>query len=133
MFLFDWKKVYDTAEGNVSRCNMIMEMLIKKQIPNNKYDPIYSYSQMSFMGISFMLHPDVLLFNSYKYSTRDISVYYALASLRSLPEYVVSQKTTLDLLHLPVGLEIINENRLLSIDEHSVHFLYEEVTKEKLH
>ena len=133
MFLFDWKKVYDTAEGNVSRCNMIMEMLIKKQIPNNKYDPIYSYSQMSFMGISFMLHPDVLLFNSYKYSTRDISVYYALASLRSLPEYVVSQKTTLDVLHLPVPLETITQNRLLRLEEDDIHFLYEEVTQENTH
>ena len=133
MFLFDWKKVYDTAEGNVSRCNMIMEMLIKKQIPNNKYDPIYSYSQMSFMGISFMLHPDVLLFNSYKYSTRDISVYYASASLRSLPEYVVSQKTTLDVLHLPVPLETITQNRLLRIDGDNIHFLYEEVTQENTH
>jgi hypothetical protein len=133
LFLFDWKKVYDTAEGNVSRCNMIMEMLIKKQIPNNKYDPIYSYSQMSFMGISFMLHPDVLLFNSYKYSTRDISVYYALASLRSLPEYVVSQKTTLDVLHLPVPLETITQNRLLRIDGDNIHFLYEEVTQENTH
>ena len=133
MFLFDWKKVYDTAEGNVSRCNMIMEMLIKKQIPNNKYDPIYSYSQMSFMGISFMLHPDVLLFNSYKYSTRDISVYYALASLRSLPEYVVSQKTTLDVLHLPVPLETITQNRLLRIDGDNIHFLYEEVKQENTH
>ena len=133
MFLFDWKKVYDTAEGNVSRCNMIMEMLIKKQIPNNKYDPIYSYSQMSLTGISFMLHPDVLLFNSYKYSTRDISVYYALASLRSLPEYVVSQKTTLDVLHLPVPLETITQNRLLRIDGDNIHFLYEEVTQENTH
>ena len=110
-----------------------MEMLIKKQIPNNKYDPIYSYSQMSFMGISFMLHPDVLLFNSYKYSTRDISVYYALASLRSLPEYVVSQKTTLDVLHLPVPLETITQNRLLRIDGDNIHFLYEEVTQENTH
>ena len=133
MFLFDWKKVYDTAEGNVSRCNMIMEMLIKKQIPENKYDPIYSYSQLNFQGSSFLLHPDVLLFNSYKYTTRDISVYYALASLRSLPQYVVSQKTTLDVLHLPVPLETITENRLLVLEGDDIHFLYEEVTQENIH
>ena len=30
-------------------------------------------------------------------------------------------------------LEFINNNRLLSMDEHSVHFLYEEVTKENIH
>ena len=31
MLLFDWKKVYDTADGNIPACNTIMEMLI-----NNK-------------------------------------------------------------------------------------------------
>ncbi len=133
MFLFDWQKVYDSAEGKVSHCNMIMEMLIKKSIPNNKYDRIYRYSQMDFTGSSFLLHPDVLLFHSYKYSTRDISVYYALASLRSLPEYIVSQKLTLDLYHLPVPLEDITDNRLLRIDDDCIHFLYEEVTPETLH
>jgi len=80
-----------------------------------------------------MLHPDVLLFNSYKYTTRDISVYYALASLRSLPEYLVSQKTTLDVLHLPVPLETITENRLLVLEGDDIHFLYEEVTQENTH
>lgn len=133
MFLFDWQKVYDSANGNVSRCNMIMEMLIKRSIPKNKYDRIYKFSQKDFTGDSFMLHPDVLLFHSYKYSTRDISVYYALASLRSLPEYIVSQKLTLDLLHLPVPLDDIIDNRLLTITDDSIHFLYEEVTTENTH
>ena len=31
MLLFDWKKVYDTAEGNIARCNLIMEMLVNQQ------------------------------------------------------------------------------------------------------
>ena len=133
MFLYDWQKVYDSAEGNVSRCNLIMEMLIDKQIPKNKYDPIYTFSQKDFSGTSFLLHPDVLLHHSYKYSARDLSVYCALASLRSLPEYMVSQKITLDLLHLPVELDLITENRLLRIGDEGIHFLYEEVTKENTH
>ena len=133
MFLFDWKKIHTTAEGNISCCNMIMEMLIKKSIPKNKYDPIYRFFEMDFRGHSFILHPEVLLYYSYKYSVRDISVYYALASLRSLPEYLISQKTTLDLLHMPIGLELIINNRLLTIDDDSIHFLYEEVPKENIH
>ena len=133
MFLFDWQKVYDTAEGNISRCAMIMEMLITKRIPKNKYDPIYKYSEMNFIGRSFLLHPDVLLYNSYKYSNRDLTVYYALAALRSLPEYFVSQKTTLDTLHCPVCLETLTENRLLGVLEGNIHFKYEEVTPENTH
>jgi len=133
MFLFDWQKVYDSAEGNVSRCNMIMEMLINKQTPKNKYDRIYKFSRMDFSGHSFLLHPDVLLYHSYKYSTRDISIYYALASIRSLPDYMVSRKITLDLIHLPVDLESITDNRLLRIEGGDIHFLYEEVTPENIH
>ena len=133
MFLFDWQKVYDSAEGNVSRCNMIMEMLISKQTPRNKYDRIYKFSRMDFTGSSFLLHPDVLLHHSYKYSNRDVSIYYALASIRGYAEYVVSQKTTLDLIHLPVSLESITDNRLLRIEDGNIHFLYEEVTPENIH
>lgn len=133
MFLFDWQKVYDSAEGNVSRCNMIMEMLIYKQTPKNKYDRIYKFSRMDFSGHSFLLHPDVLLYHSYKYSTRDISIYYALASIRSLPDYMVSRKITLDLIHLPVDLESITDNRLLRVEDGDIHFLYEEVTPENIH
>jgi len=133
MFLFDWQKVYDSAEGNVSRCNMIMEMLINKQTPKNKYDRIYKFSRRDFSGHSFLLHPDVLLHHSYKYSTRDVSIYYALASIRSLPDYMVSRKITLDLIHLPVDLESITDNRLLRIEGGDIHFLYEEVTPENIH
>jgi len=133
MFLFDWQKVYDSAECNVSRCNMIMEMLINKQTPRNKYDRIYKFSRMDFTGSSFLLHPDVLLHHSYKYSNRDVSIYYALASIRGYAEYVVSQKTTLDLIHLPVSLESITDNRLLRIEDGNIHFLYEEVTPENIH
>lgn len=83
MLLFDWKKVFDTAQGNIPTCITIMEMLIKQQIPRNKYDPIYKYSYKNFTGDSFLLHGDMLLYHSYKYTQKEIAVYYALASLRS--------------------------------------------------
>ena len=133
MFLYDWQKVYNEANGSVALCNRIMEMLITKRMPKNTYDPIYNISTKNFSGGSFLVHPDVLLYESYKYSHRETAEYYALASLRSLAEYFVSRKVTLDLLHVPVSLEFINNNRLLSMDEHSVHFLYEEVTKRNIH
>ena len=133
MFLYDWQKVYKEARGNISSCNLIMGMLIKKQIPNNKYDPIYKFSNKNFSGVSFLVHPDVLLYESYKYSQRELAEYYALASVRGLGEYIASRKTTLDILHCPVDLELINSNRLLSIKKDTIHFLYEEVTKENTH
>ncbi len=133
MLLFDWKKVFDTAAGSIYNCNLIMEMLIKGKIPKNKYDPIYKFSQKNFSGASFLVHPEFLLYNSHKYDQKEICMYYALASLRSLSEYHASQKTTLDSLHCPVDLDDIKDNRLLIVDEENITFIYEEVTLETIH
>jgi|TARA_R110002074_G_scaffold383092_1_gene563211 hypothetical protein len=133
MLLFDWKKVFDTADGNIAACNLIMEMLIKSQIPRNKFDPIYKYSHKNFTGTSFLAHGDFLLFNSYKYTSKELCIYYALASLRSHADYIAYNKTTLDSLHCPVDLEEINDNRLLIVLPDEITFIYEEVTLETIH
>ena len=133
MLLFDWKKVFDTAQGNISTCNLIMDMLIGKKVPINKYDPIYKFSSKNFSGSSFLVHPEFLLFNSYKYTQRELCIYYALASLRSLPEYLATHKTTLDALHCPVPLDEINDNRLLIVLPDEITFIYEEVQLETIH
>ena len=133
MLLFDWKKVFDTASGSIYNCNLIMEMLIKGKIPKNKYDPIYKFSGKNFRGNSFLVHPEFLLYNSHKYDQKEVCMYYALASLRSLSEYYADQKTTLDALHCPVPLEDINDNRLLIVDEEEITFIYEEVNLETIH
>ena len=127
MLLFDWKKVYDTAEGNIATCNLIMEMLINQQIPKNKYDRIYKYSNKKFTGSSFLLHGDLLLYHSYKYTSKELCIYYALASLRNYADYIASYKTTLDSLHCPVPLEQLNDNRLLIVDEQEITFIYAEI------
>ena len=133
MLLFDWKKVYDTAEGNIATCNLIMEMLINQQIPKNKYDAIYKYSNKKFTGSSFLLHGDLLPYHSYKYTSKELCIYYALASLRNYADYIASYKTTLDALHCPVPLEQLNDNRLLIVDDKEITFIYEEVTLETIH
>jgi len=133
VLLFDWKKVFDTAQGNIATCNTIMEMLVKSQIPRNKYDPIYKYSHKDFTGDCFLLHGEMLLYNSYKYTQKELCIYYALASLRSTAEYFATHKTTLDSLHCPVPLEQINDNRLLIIDAKDITFIYEEVQLETIH
>ena len=133
MLLFDWKKVYDTADGNISSCILIMEMLIKKQLPQNKYDRIYNYSNKNFTGSSFLLHGDLLLYHSYKYTQKELCIYYALVSLRNYADYIAYNKTTLDALHCPVPLDEIKDNRLLIIEDDEITFIYEEVTLETIH
>ena len=133
VLLFDWKKVYDTADGNIPACNTIMEMLINKQIPRNKFDRIYKYSNKNFTGSCFLLHGDLLLYHSYKYTQKELCIYYALASLRNYADYIAYNKTTLDPLHCPVDLDEIKDNRLLIVLDDEITFIYEEVTLETIH
>jgi hypothetical protein len=125
MFLFDWMKIYNASHGNVREIVRIFRMLVEKQVPKNRNDPIYKYSHKDFSGVGFMLHPDILLYHSYKYNHREIAQYVSLCSFRS----------AIDLILVP-GLEpetIINNNRLLMIEDDRVHFLYEEVPKMEIH
>jgi len=133
MLLFDWKKVFDTANGNIATCTTIMEMLIKQQVPRNKFDRIYKYSYRTFKGDSFLLHGDLLLYHAYKYTQKELAIYYALASLRSTAEYITTQKTTLEALHCPVPLDELNDNRLLIVLEDEITLIYEEVTLQDIH
>lgn len=134
MLLYDWRKIYKKSGGNVLEIFYILEMLVNKSIPTHRGDKLYKYSKVDFSGQSFILHPDVLLYNSYKHSYKDIAAYLATASFRSLAEYVATQTTTLELLHIPFAdflVENIKTNSLLRVEDDLVHFLYEEVPKEK--
>ena len=41
MLLFDWKKIYETAQGDVYTCNLIMSMLIKGSVPKNVTNALF--------------------------------------------------------------------------------------------
>ena len=81
----------------------------------------------------FQPHPDILLFNAYKYEQREIAIYYALAAIRPIAEYKALGKTRLDLEKVPVEIEQITDNRLLRIENNEVIFLYEEVNPKEIH
>ena len=135
MFFYDWPKIYDASQGSVIEIVRIFRMIVEKQIPKNKYDSIYRYSQKNFSGISFMLHPDVLLYHSFKYKYREIAQYISLCALRSSADFISTQDPSLDVILLP-GLDpekIIENNRLLIIDEDKVYFRYEEVNPKEIH
>jgi len=135
MFFYDWPKIYDASQGSVIEIVRIFRMIVEKQIPKNKYDPIYRYSQKNFSGISFMLHPDVLLYHSFKYKYREIAQYISLCALRSSADFISTQDPSLDVVLMP-GLspeKIIENNRLLEIDDDKVYFRYEEVNPKEIH
>ena len=125
--------MFDAAEGSPLAVFIIFKMLVTRAIPKNKYDDIYKYASKHFNGESFLVHPDVLLHNGYKYEYREIAQYLALASLRPYADYLITGDTTLDLLQCEVDQELFNDNSLLSIKNGRVHFLYEEVKQENIH
>ena len=132
MLLYDWKKIFTIANGEPSGIFTIFEMLVKQSIPKNKYDPTYKFYEVNFSGESFLLHPDVLLYNSFRHSRRDIAIYLAFASMRSLGEYFASGDITLDLLEMPLDpFQHLESDRLLYMEDDKLHFLYEEVPQEK--
>jgi len=134
MLLYDWKKIFEASAGNVNAILLIFKMLVNKETPKNKRDKIYMFSAMDFSGESFLLHPDVLLYNSYKYSNRDVAQYLAIASFRSLAEYKIDGELALDIVYLSNSLlEFINENSLLRIKGDKIHFIYEEVNQKEIH
>ena len=131
MLLYNWNRIFETCKGSPFEIVRVFKMLVDKQLPRNKYDELYKYSHINFSGQSFLVHPDVLLYQAYKYSYRDICVYIALASLRSYGDYKAYGKTTLDPLLLTEDPYIfLNNNRLLSLENGEIHFLHEEVPTE---
>jgi hypothetical protein len=133
MFFYDWKKLYKESLGSSNECMAIFRMLVNKEVPKNKYDPIYKYYGKDFFGPSFLLHEDVLVYNSWKHRNKDLCQYIALASLRSYAQYMYTGKTTLDLRELSFDpIDIIEDTRLVYIENEEIHLLYEEVPTEKL-
>jgi hypothetical protein len=131
MLLYNWQKIFDEAEADASNVFRIFKMIVTDQLPINKHDKIYRFSHLSFLGQSFLVHPDVLLYNSYKHSHLEIAQYLATASLRSVTDYFATGKTELDIQKLEIEPTFIYENSLLDIKDNNVVFLYEEVPQEK--
>ena len=131
MLFYDWKKIYETCRGNTSEVLRVLKMLVEKELPVNQYDKIYKYSHIDFRGSSYLLHPDVLLYNAYQYSYKDICIYVAMASARSYAEYAAHGKLSLDRIHLTIDPFMFLDNpRLLYVDSDQLHFLYEEAPME---
>lgn len=131
MLLYNWKKIFEEADGDASDVFRIFKMMVTDQLPTNKYDNIYRFSHLNFLGESFLVHPDVLLYNSYKHSHVEVAQYLATASLRSITDYLATGNTVLDIRRLEIEPTYIYENSLLDIEGDNVVFLYEEAPQEK--
>ena len=109
--------MFETAEGNPLAIFIIFRMITTEHVPLNKYDRTYRYSNTNYKGDSFLVHPDILLYYSYKYDYAEIAQYLGLASMRPLADYKATGKLSLDLNLLEVDISLFEDNSLLHIDD----------------
>ena len=134
MMLYSWKKIFDAGKADPAVCTRIFRMLATKNIPRNKRDILYRFKDINFSGDSFLCNEDVLWANSFKHPNREICYYLALASLRSLGEYLATGKTTLDLIQAPVDpRDYVKDESLIYVRNDKIHFMYEENKNNTLH
>ena len=129
MFLFNWKKIYKEADGSSIKCLEILDMMVYKKVPYNSYDSIYKYRNKNFSGDSFLLQPEILLENSFRFEPREIAIYVALAARRKLADYLAFGEKNLSVRHAPQLNKLIEDNRLLYIQGSKIHFVYEEAQR----
>lgn len=130
MLLYDWRSIYRVTGGQARKIILAIKALSSEQPPLNHYDPIYHYYYKNLTGKSFLLNPKELIESDYFYKAKEIADYIGLASFRNYSYYATTGDASLDLLHSPVEQDIINKNRLLSIENGRVLFKFEEVIKE---
>ena len=135
MFLYDWNKIFEASNGNPLLIYLIFKMMAQRTIPKNRRDRLYRFAGLNFRGESFLVHPDLLIYHSYKYEHREIAQYLALAAHRPYADYLATGKTTLDYRTVEyIDKDYIDNNRLLHMgDDQQIHFLYEEAKMETIH
>jgi hypothetical protein len=126
MIKYNWAKILKVTEGDSNSIVLIVHMLTYPRVPSSYRDPTYKYYGQSFEGFSFLLNPEKLLTERLKYTNREAAEYVAVASYRNYLEYNKTGDTRLHLIDFPLFEEIINNNRLLHMEDGTIHFKFEE-------
>jgi hypothetical protein len=131
MIKYNWEKIMNVTRGDPTSVLLIIHTLTHKRLPNSTRDPAYKYWGKNFSGHSFLLNPEELLVEIKKYSSIEASMYIMIASYRNYLHYKTTRDTTLELIHIPFFTKLINNNRLLRMEDGIIHFKFEDNAKEK--
>lgn len=124
MIQFDWQRVKRLANGsNIELIKVMSAITWPEAAPTRQQKRLNPYYWKDYEGISFLVEPEKLLIKKYELPVKDIVEYIALASKRSLAEYLLTGDTTLDIRLAPF---IPETNQLLTISNNAVHFKYEQ-------
>lgn len=122
-------KIMRVTEGDPASVMTIIHILTHKPMPSSNKDRTYKYYGKSFYGDSFLVNPKQLLVERRNYSNLEAAVYVNMASYRNYHHYNATGDTTLQLIHLPIMEEILNDNRLLQIKDGKIYFKFEDNAK----
>lgn len=123
MIQYDWDRVKAQAAGSSRNIILIMSAITWPQtLPTRDLKRINPYYWKDFSGLCFLANPERLLTKKYDYPVRDIVEYIALASRRSLADYLLTGNKKLDLRLAPF---VPSNNQLLTITNNEVQFKYE--------
>ncbi len=120
MIQYNWGRVKRQAKGSDKEILHIMDSIVWGNTRTNRHTV---HKWKDYLGLSFLLEPELLLTKSYTASDREIVEYIELASYRPLAEYLLTGKTTLDFRTIPDSRNITNQ--LLTIENNEVRFKYE--------
>ena len=126
MIKYNWAKILKVTKGDSNSIVLIVHMLTYPRVPSSYRDPTYQYYGQSFEGFSFLLNPEKLLTERVNYSNKEAAEYVAVASYRNYLEYMKTGDAKLHLIDFPLFEEIINNNRLLHMEDGTIHFKFEE-------
>jgi hypothetical protein len=126
MIKYNWDKILKVTGGDSIQILAIIHVLTYKRIAINRKDPAFKYKAGTFVGGSFLLHPEKLLANHKKYFPEECATYLMVASFRNYFTYKESGDTRLHMIFNPLIKQITNDNRLLQIVDDYIYFRYEE-------
>jgi len=133
MIQYNWHKVFRATGGNSLEILRVIKMLTYSEIVVNKYDKLKKYENFDFKSnpTSFLVNPELLYEAQNSFRSGELARYIALASCRSLADYLAFKTVTLSLYHSPVSLDVIGDinNKLLFIQDNQVHFVFEELRR----
>ena len=132
MIRYNWKKILKDSNNKVSDILLITWYVTYGYPPTSKRDRLFKFYGKNYLGDSFLIYPEGI----YKYrktaSDSEWAAYIGIASYRSYNEYLINNKLTLEVERVPKRLQpIILKNRLLTVEDEIIHFLYEKSHLEK--
>lgn len=125
MIFFDKNKLLRHSKGRADKVLDILRYITCRPIPEKgKLIRLLKYRSINWSGESFLLYPERLLDNAWKYSNRELLQYIFVAARRNYADYKLEGKKTVET--YKINTKAIENNRLLSITGDEIHLKYEE-------